>query len=69
MGISRIGSGSQVMASYMALREGWTDAEGKVERVEFEILDTFKGLRDGVNEGKAAAFVSSPSHSLGTAQD
>lgn len=57
IGISRIGSGSQVMASYMALREGWVDAKGKVEKVEFEVLDTFKGLRDGVNDGKATAFV------------
>lgn len=24
------------MASYMALREGWVDAEGKVEPIEFE---------------------------------
>jgi len=29
-------SGSQVMASYMALREGWTDKEGNVEPVQFE---------------------------------
>lgn len=29
-------SGSQVMASYMALREGWVDAEGNVEPIEFE---------------------------------
>lgn len=36
IGISRIGSGSQVMASYMALDEGWVDAEGKVEPIQFE---------------------------------
>lgn len=24
------------MASYMGLREGWVDAEGKVEPIEFE---------------------------------
>ncbi|KAI5476839.1 NMT1/THI5-like domain containing protein [Pseudohyphozyma bogoriensis] len=57
IGISRIGSGSQVMASYMALREGWVDSEGKVEKIEFEVLDTFKNLRDGVNDGRAAAFM------------
>ncbi|GAA5902387.1 substrate-binding domain-containing protein [Sporobolomyces salmoneus] len=57
IGISRIGSGSQVMASVMALNEGWTDADGKVSPIDFEVLDTFKALRDGVNNGKAAAFM------------
>ncbi|BGP51956.1 hypothetical protein JCM10450v2_007916 [Rhodotorula kratochvilovae] len=57
IGISRIGSGSQVMASYMALREGWTDKDGNVEPIQFEVLDTFKNLRDGVNDGRAAAFM------------
>ncbi|GAA6010613.1 hypothetical protein JCM10207_007765 [Rhodosporidiobolus poonsookiae] len=57
IGISRIGSGSQVMASYMGLREKWVDAEGKVEPIQFEVLDTFKNLRDGVNDGRAAAFM------------
>ncbi|GAA6003322.1 uncharacterized protein JCM10292_003853 [Rhodotorula paludigena] len=57
IGISRIGSGSQVMASYMALREGWTDEDGNVEPIQFEVLDTFKNLRDGVNDGRAAAFM------------
>ncbi|SGY82267.1 BQ5605_C009g05556 [Microbotryum silenes-dioicae] len=57
IGISRIGSGSQVMASYMALQQGWVDTDGKVEPIQFEVLDTFKNLRDGVNSGKAAAFM------------
>ncbi|GAA5882997.1 hypothetical protein JCM16303_006783 [Sporobolomyces ruberrimus] len=57
IGISRIGSGSQVMASVMALNEGWTDSDGKVSPIDFEVLDTFKNLRDGVNSGKAAAFM------------
>ncbi|GAA5832820.1 hypothetical protein JCM11251_005776 [Rhodosporidiobolus azoricus] len=57
MGISRIGSGSQVMASYMGLRENWLDKDGKVEPIQFEILDNFKNLRDGVNDGRAAAFM------------
>ncbi|SCZ97945.1 BZ3500_MvSof-1268-A1-R1_Chr3-3g06475 [Microbotryum saponariae] len=62
IGISRIGSGSQVMASYMALQQGWVDADGKVEPLQFEVLDTFKNLRDGVNSGKAAAFVRPTPH-------
>ncbi|BGP18416.1 hypothetical protein JCM10213_001663 [Rhodosporidiobolus nylandii] len=57
IGISRIGSGSQVMASYMGLRENWVDKDGKVEEIPFEVLDTFKNLRDGVNDGRAAAFM------------
>lgn len=57
IGISRIGSGSQVMASYMALQQGWVDTKGKVEPINFEVLDTFKNLRDGVNDGRAAAFM------------
>lgn len=36
IGISRIGSGSQVMASYMYLREGWLDDKGTVEPIQFE---------------------------------
>ncbi|GAA5856923.1 hypothetical protein JCM8547_008467 [Rhodosporidiobolus lusitaniae] len=57
IGISRIGSGSQVMASYMYLRENWVDEDGKVEPIQFEVLDSFKNLRDGVNDGRAAAFL------------
>lgn len=29
------GSGSQIMASVMALQQGWTDAQGKVQDLEF----------------------------------
>ncbi|GAA6062516.1 hypothetical protein JCM10212_001566 [Sporobolomyces blumeae] len=57
IGISRIGSGSQVMANVMALNEGWVDEDGKVLPIDFEVLDTFKNLRDGVNGGRAAAFM------------
>ncbi|KAM0787303.1 hypothetical protein ACM66B_007079 [Microbotryomycetes sp. NB124-2] len=57
IGISRIGSGSQVMASYMYLREKWLDSDGKVEPIQFEVLDSFQNLRDGVNDGRAAAFL------------
>ena len=50
-------SGSQVMASVMALNEGWVDSDEKVSPIDFEVLDNFKNLRDGVNGGKAAAFM------------
>jgi len=45
------------MASVMALNEGWVDSDGKVSPIDFEVLDNFKNLRDGVNGGKAAAFM------------
>lgn len=35
-GLMSADSGSQVMASYMALTQGWVDAEGKVEPIQFE---------------------------------
>ncbi|KAK4048628.1 RNA methyltransferase tRNA(m5U54)methyltransferase [Microbotryomycetes sp. JL201] len=57
IGISRVGSGSQVMASYMYLREKWLDSDGSVEPIQFEVLDSFQNLRDGVNDGRAAAFL------------
>jgi len=53
VGVSRMGSGSHVMAFVLAQREGW-DTE---KEVEFEVLGPFKELRDGVNEGKADFFM------------
>ncbi|CAZ81199.1 unnamed protein product [Tuber melanosporum] len=55
LGVSRIGSGSYVMGFVLAQAHGWL-REGK-EPFEFVILDDFKGLRDGVNSGKADAFM------------
>ncbi|TKY90653.1 hypothetical protein EX895_000651 [Sporisorium graminicola] len=54
IGISRIGSGSQIMASVMALQHGWNtttaaDASTKEAEIEFKVNDTFQNLRDGVN--------------------
>uniref|UniRef100_A0A060TBH9 ARAD1D31878p n=1 Tax=Blastobotrys adeninivorans TaxID=409370 RepID=A0A060TBH9_BLAAD len=43
IGISRLGSGSNVMPFVLAKQQGWTD------QFEFEIQDNFKNLRDGVN--------------------
>jgi len=55
LGVSRIGSGSYVMGFVLAQVNGWLK-EGE-EPFEFVILDDFKGLRDGVNSGKADAFM------------
>lgn len=55
LGISRIGSGSYVMGFVLAEQQGWLK-EGE-EPFEFKILDNFKGLRDGVNDVTADAFM------------
>lgn len=47
IGISRQGSGSQVMASVMALQQGWSSKE---DEVQFKVNDTFENLRKGVNQ-------------------
>ncbi len=57
IGISRQGSGSQTMACYMAMLQGWDSRKD----ISFKVLDTFEGLRDGVNQkpagNEAAAFM------------
>ncbi|KAK0549539.1 hypothetical protein OC845_003077 [Tilletia horrida] len=50
IGISRIGSGSQIMASVMAMQQGWVDENGRPDNIDFKVNDTFKNLRDGVNQ-------------------
>jgi hypothetical protein len=51
VGVSRLGSGSHVMAFVLAQREGWD-----MSKVGFEVLGPFKDLRDGVQEGGKADF-------------
>lgn len=55
LGISRIGSGSYVMGFVLADQQGWLKEEK--EPFEFQILNDFKRLRDGVNNGIADAFM------------
>ncbi|KAI5799291.1 hypothetical protein DFH27DRAFT_501372 [Peziza echinospora] len=64
LGISRVGSGSYVMGYVLADREGWVSGGGqgggekkKEDPFEFVVLNDFKGLRDGVNDGRADAFL------------
>lgn len=57
IGISRVGSGSQLMASVMAMQHGWTDDQGRVSDLSFKVNDSFKNLRDSVNDGSASAFM------------
>ncbi|KAG0145749.1 hypothetical protein CROQUDRAFT_671553 [Cronartium quercuum f. sp. fusiforme G11] len=47
--------GSQVMGSVMALQHGWL--ANTPEPVEFVVKDSFKNLRDSVNDGSTAAFM------------
>ncbi|KDN48191.1 hypothetical protein K437DRAFT_245687 [Tilletiaria anomala UBC 951] len=54
IGISRIGSGSQTMAYYMAMQQGWG------ADIKFKVNDTFENLRKGVNQEpglETAAFM------------
>lgn len=81
IGISRVGSGSQVssrvirpdresrlsdllvpsllqiMASVMAMQQGWTDSNGKVSELSFKVNNTFENLRNSVNDGSTSAFM------------
>lgn len=52
MGISRLGSGSHVMASVMALNQGWSPSD-----ISFKVNDNFSNLRKSVNEGTTSAFM------------
>lgn len=52
IGISRIGSGSQIMASVLALQH-WSSTSN----LNFKVLDTFQNLRNGVNSSDAAFFM------------
>lgn len=45
LGISRVGSGSQIMGSVMGLQQQWTEKD-----LQFQVNDTFENLRKGVNQ-------------------
>ncbi|KAH8117882.1 periplasmic binding protein-like II [Phellopilus nigrolimitatus] len=52
IGISRPGSGSQTMASVMALQQGWDP-----EAIDFKVNNDIRGLIDSVNDGSTSAFM------------
>ncbi|TYJ56023.1 hypothetical protein B9479_003265 [Cryptococcus floricola] len=52
-GISRLGSGSQVMASVLSLQEGWTEED----QPKFKVNGQFKPLRDSVNSEETSVFL------------
>jgi len=56
VGVSRLGSGSHIMAIVMGEERGWLSGEQAVP-FSFAPLKDFKGLRDGVNSGAADVFM------------
>lgn len=52
IGVSRIGSGSQTMAQFLAFNQGWDS-----ERLVFVVADTFEGLRRGLTAGNFDYFM------------
>lgn len=52
-GVSRMGSGSHLMAIVLADQRGWDTAED----VSFAIKGDFQALRNGVNDGSTDAFM------------
>lgn len=56
IGISRLGSGSQVMGYVLADQQGWL-VPGESPYADFVILQTFLNLRNAVNDGTADFFM------------
>ncbi|KAL8693726.1 MAG: hypothetical protein Q9224_003701 [Gallowayella concinna] len=57
VGVSRIGSGSYIMSFVLADREGWLDPASADPPFEPHALQTFEGLRKGVNDKTADFFM------------
>ncbi|EDV19550.1 4-amino-5-hydroxymethyl-2-methylpyrimidine phosphate synthase [Trichoplax sp. H2] len=54
IGISRYGSGSHIMAYVLCEELGWLSSD---DLFQFTVLNNFTGLRNGVNNGDADAFL------------
>ncbi|KAG0339415.1 hypothetical protein BG000_002170 [Podila horticola] len=60
IGISRIGSGSHIIPYVLAEQEGWLEDHNNASvdaPFEFKVLNTFKHMRDSVNDGSSDAFL------------
>ncbi|KAI0143725.1 periplasmic binding protein-like II [Xylariaceae sp. FL1272] len=57
VGISRIGSGSQVMSYVLADEQGWLSSSSSPPYSDFVILQNFANLRNAVNDGSADFFM------------
>ncbi|KAI8374717.1 uncharacterized protein BYT42DRAFT_499263 [Radiomyces spectabilis] len=53
VGISRLGSGSHIMAYVLADQQGWHSEEP----FTFNVLNNFKAMRDAVNDGSSDVFM------------
>ncbi|CAO3594841.1 unnamed protein product [Absidia cylindrospora] len=57
-GISRYGSGSQIMAYVLADQQGWLNNNNKEEDpMAFSVLNNFKAMRDSVNDESTDFFM------------
>ncbi|GAP92715.1 putative periplasmic binding ii protein [Rosellinia necatrix] len=57
IGISRLGSGSQVMGYVLADKQGWLSAPSSAPYSDFVVLQNFANLRNAVNDGTADFFM------------
>ncbi|RNJ60649.1 hypothetical protein D7B24_006717 [Verticillium nonalfalfae] len=57
IGVSRIGSGSQIMGFVLADQHGWLGSSDAAPFSDTVILNTFANLRDAVNKGDADYFM------------
>ncbi|CCF39049.1 hypothetical protein CH063_09986 [Colletotrichum higginsianum] len=57
IGVSRIGSGSQIMGFVLADQHGWLAPDAGAPFSETVILNTFENLRNAVNSGAADFFM------------
>ncbi|KAI3321761.1 periplasmic binding protein-like II [Xylariaceae sp. AK1471] len=58
IGISRLGSGSQVMGYVLADQQGWLSSSSSSSPYsDFVILQNFENLRNAVNDGRADFFM------------
>ncbi|KAL7625203.1 hypothetical protein AAE478_004418 [Parahypoxylon ruwenzoriense] len=57
IGISRYGSGSQVMGYVLADQQGWLSSSGSSPYADFVVLQNFANLRKAVNDGTADFFM------------
>ncbi|KAG9039220.1 hypothetical protein FRB95_011805 [Tulasnella sp. JGI-2019a] len=57
-GISRKGSGSELMVKLMARQEGWTkEGSTELEEIKFKLCNNLDGLKDAVNDGSCSCFL------------
>ncbi|KAG8898222.1 hypothetical protein FRB99_007590 [Tulasnella sp. 403] len=57
-GISRYGSGSELMAKLLAKEQEWYEPDGeRLEEMKFKVCNNLDGLKGAVNDGSCSAFL------------